>query len=137
MLFVTIGDKHFPDGRVGFSMAAPPPDSQIRERVEKWWQLGRRVERWTESPNDRPGLLLGIHGRPGEQFVIASMLIDRDKWASAGRDDEGLVRIPLLDPGNPDAHRLRGRRIARSAGLKFGNWRHQFYKVLGCDGRFK
>jgi hypothetical protein len=138
VLFVTISDKRFPDGRIGYSMAAPPTDPQIRERVEKWWQLSKqRVEKWAASPEDSPGLLLGIHGRPGEQFVIASILIDQRKWASVRRSDEGLVQIPLLDPSSLDAYNLRGRRIARSAGLQFGNRRQQFYKVLGCDGRFK
>lgn len=137
VLFVTISDKDFPDGRIGYSMAAPPTDSQVRKRVEKYWQLRKKVGEWAASPDGSPGLVLGIHGRPGAQFVIASMLIDRKEWARVRPGEGGLVRIPLLDPGNLDAHSLRGRRIARSAGLRFGNWRQQFYKVLGCDGRFR
>ncbi len=137
VLFVRISDKDFPDGRVGFSMAAPPKDSQIRERVEKYWQLGKKVVEWEAKPEHSPGRVLGIHGGPGAQFVIASMLIDRKKWSSVRPDNKGLVTIPLLNPGKLDAHKLRGRRIARSAGLKFGNWRHQFYKILGCDAQFK
>ncbi|MGH7411710.1 MAG: hypothetical protein ACREJ6_11720 [Candidatus Methylomirabilis sp.] len=133
VLFVIVTDEDFADGRIGYNAATPPTDSQIRERVEKWWQLRKYLGKWMAAPDDSPGLLVGVHGRPGAQFVIASMLIDRDKWAAAEGKRQGKIRIPLSDPSNLDAHRLRGRRIARAARLAFGNWPSQFYVVLGRD----
>lgn len=142
ILFVIVTDKDFTDedcgdGRPGYDIAAPPTDLEIRERVEKWWQVSKkRRDKWAANPNDSPGLLLGIHGRPGAQFVIASLLIDRKNWATADIEG-GKIRIPLLEPGNLDAHGLRGRRIARSARIAFGNWAQQFYLILGRDGKFR
>jgi hypothetical protein len=60
-LFVIVTDKYL-DGRIGYNIAAPPTDAQIRQRVEKWWKLGKYLGTWAASPDDSPGLLLGIHG---------------------------------------------------------------------------
>jgi hypothetical protein len=133
VLFVIVTNEDFADGRIGYNIATPPTDSQIRERVEKWWQVRKYLSKWTADPNASPGLLVGIHGRPGAQFVIASMLIDQEKWPAAEATDGGKIKIPLSDPGDLDAHGLRGRRIARDARLAFANWPSQFYIILGRD----
>ena len=65
---------------LGTTCAAPPTDVQIRERTEKWWQLQKYIDAWAAKPLRSPGLLVGVHGKPGAQFVIASMIIERSRW---------------------------------------------------------
>src|SRR5260221_1964375 len=71
VLFVRVNDKNFDDGRVGYNLANPPTDAQIRKRVEEWWQVSGPVPQWVKTPKESPSLLIGITGKPGAQMVIA------------------------------------------------------------------
>jgi len=140
VLFVTIGDKKFSDGRPGYDPAHPPSDKQIKKRVEKWWQLSRLVPHWTKKPKESPGLLIGINGRPGSQIVIASLRIDRKAWGDKKRcrnGGGGKVSVPLLSTPelDLDAFNLRGRWVDRKAELAFSNFPSDFFIVLRPDGR--
>jgi len=135
VLFVIVTRVDFPGDRVGYDPAQPPSDEDLRLRVDRWWQLQRWLPEWTADPASSPGLLVGVFGSPGRQMVIASARVDRGGWASAERQSGGLVRIPLLHPEDLDAFSLRGRRIARDAGIRFGSFSSQFFVRLGVDGR--
>ncbi|MDB6021617.1 MAG: hypothetical protein JWQ04_1474 [Pedosphaera sp.] len=136
VLFVIVGEKNFDDGRVGYDLANPPADDQIRERVDRWWQLSGFIPRWSNAPNESPGLLIGINGSPGSQIVIASLMIDRANWGKADgfSRGEGKVRIPLLQTPKLDAFNFRGRRVDRTAKLAFDSIAAGCYIVLNLDG---
>jgi len=134
VLFVIVNDQDSKDGRIGYNLASPPSDPQIRERLEKWWQLHKYLSEWAATPYNSPGLLVGVHGSPGAQFVVAAIRIDQEGWDKAESRKGGKVRVPLADANDLDAFGFRGRRVAREAVLSFGNWSSQFYIVLGRDG---
>jgi hypothetical protein len=131
VLFVRVTESDLPDGRIGYRLENPPSDREIRERVEKWWVVGRYLSNWARNPECSPGLLIGVYGRPGAQFVIASMRIDRSNWDNVESRRGGGRRIPLLRPNDIDAFILRGRRISRTAKLTFGNRSNQSFILLG------
>jgi hypothetical protein len=135
VLFVRVNDKNFDDGRVGYDLANPPTDVQTRERVDRWWQLSGYVNKWSETPNESPGLLIGITGKPGAQLVIASLMIDRNAWGmvEAYSRGEGKISIPLTTPTDLDAFNLRGRRVDRTAGLAFNSFASGCYIILNLD----
>ena len=134
ILFVTVGAENFDDGRAGYNIAHPPVDEQVLERVEKWWQLQKYLGDWAATPDESPALLIGVHGSPGCQIVVASLLIDRYGWQSAQISNAGRIRVPLLPTPNLDAFSLRGRRVAREAGLAFEGFPAGFYIILRRDG---
>jgi hypothetical protein len=133
-LFVPITGEDFGDGRKGYDVAHPPTDRQILDRMDRWWQVGRFVERWKSSAARCPAVLVGIHGRPGSQVVIGAVRIDHSGWETA-RPDGGLYPIPNRGPLDLDAFNLRGRRIDRSAGIRFGSFKSQFIVLLDRGGR--
>lgn len=132
VLFVTITSLNFEGDRAGYDPASPLSDDQLRQRLDRWWQVQRFLPEWGANPAESPGLLIGVYSSPGQQLVISSAHIDRASWASAERQG-GVVRIPLTEPADLDAFSLRGRRIARAAGLKFGSFRSQQFIRLRLD----
>jgi hypothetical protein len=134
VLFVIVTDVDLAGDRVGYNPASPPTDAQIQARVDRWWQLHHFVPGWRASPKDSPGLLVGVFGSPGRQIVIASARIDRSCWERAEDAKGGKISVPLIEPVDLDAFHLRGRRIARAAGLMFGGIPAQFYILLGANG---
>lgn len=136
-LFVKISDKNFEeeDGndRPGYNPASPPSDEQILNRMNKWWQLGTHIERWKSGGENNPIVLIGINGRPGGQFIVGSVFIDRDNWDKV-KCDGGLCTIPTVKTPNLDALGLRGRRISREANIKFGAFASQIIFILNSDG---
>lgn len=136
VLFVSVGQRDFGDGRVGYDPANPPSDDQVLERVEKWWQLQKFMPEWSAVPAGSPGLLIGVYGKPGAQMVIASLTIDRSAWnrAELFERGEGKISVPTLPTRNLDAFELRGRKIHREAGIAFEGVAAGFFIVLGVDG---
>jgi hypothetical protein len=136
VLFVSVGERDFGDGRVGYDPANPPEDNQILERVEKWWQLRRSIPAWSVDSATSPGLLVGVHGAPGAQIVIASCLIDRTEWANAEPFPygESKLRVPLIATPGLDAFEFRERRINREAGIAFEGIAAGFFMILNPDG---
>jgi hypothetical protein len=136
VLFVIVTDVDHPDGREGYDPANPPKDAHILERVDRWWQLQHLLPAWIANPEKSPGLLVGVVGPPHRRIVIASTRIDRQRWAHAEchPGGGGKIRIPLTEPMNIDVLNLRARRVAASAGLRFGGIPAQFYVLLGVDG---
>ena len=146
VLFVSVGDKDFGDGRTGYDLANPPTDAQILERVVEWWQLSALVPWWAQTPNQSPGLLIGITGRPGSQIVIASLMVNRHDWNNARPypHGQGKISIPLLATPGLDAFELRGRRVrgrrngvgtGGEAPLAFGGVPAEFFIVLEPNGK--
>jgi hypothetical protein len=137
ILFVKVGGKDFGDGRAPYDPANPPPDDKILERVDRWWQIAGYLPAWAKMPGKSPGLLVGVTGSAGAQFVIASILIDRSSWNQAEEYEEGygLVRVPIRKTPNLDAYGLRGRRIDVTANLLFEGIPAGFYLILHPNGR--
>lgn len=135
ILFVRINQVDFTDGpgRRGYDLANPPSDGEIRARIESWWQLANRLERWSSDPRSSPALLVGVTGGPKSQSVIGSALIDRKKWGQALKGKNGLITVPLKGL-SLDAGKLRGVRIAPEVGLKFGSFRQQQFRIYGPQG---
>jgi len=136
VMFVSIGQQDFDGGRVGYNPANPPSDEQILRRVEKWWQVQRFLKEWSTNPQQSPGILVGVHGKPGAQMVIAAVVIDRSGWNSVESFErgEGKIRIPTLPTRNLDAFELRGRRIDRKSGIAFEGIPAGFFFLLYPDG---
>ena len=107
--------------RRGFEPLNPPSDEEVLQRLQGWWRLQFQLETWRRNPMQSPAILLGVHGKPEHQFIVASALIDRDSWEGARRSaaDEDCYEVPVKPAPNLDAAQLRGRRISRKAGLKF------------------
>ncbi len=136
VLFVSVGSEDFDDGRVGYDLANPPSDAQVRERTDRWWQLHKFLPHWILNPAESPGLLVGIYGTPGAQLIIASLLIDRSAWANAEKylGGGGKVSVPLHRQDDLDAFGLRGRSIDKGAGIAFEGVAAGFFAVLRPDG---
>jgi hypothetical protein len=136
VLFVINTSVTFTDSRVGYDPARPPTAEQIRARLDRWWQLSQRRAAWEADPRSSPALLVGVFGSPGRQIVIAASSIDRGRWCDAEDCPEGggRLRVPLLEPVNLDAFALRGRRISREAGIRFGGIPSQFFLILHPGG---
>jgi hypothetical protein len=136
VMFVYIGQHDFGGGRVGYDSANPPSDEQILERVEKWWQVQRFLPEWSTAPQRSPGVLVGVHGKPGAQMVIASVMIDQSGWNSAESFErgEGKIRVPILPTRNLDAFEFRGRRIDRTSDIAFEGVPAGFFVLLSTDG---
>lgn len=113
-------DEHGNERR-GYEPANPPSDAEILERVKRWWQLRWKLEDWSANPSQSPAVLLGVHGKPGAQFIIASILTDRETWhvPLQSKANESRFEVPTLSTPNLDAGGLRGRRISADAGLRF------------------
>ena len=107
--------------RRGFEPSNPPSDEEILERVKGWWRLRFQLEGWRRNPMQSPAILLGVHGKPEHQFIVASVLVDRDDWDGARQSeaDEDCYEVPVKPTPRLDAAQLRGRRISRKLGLKF------------------
>lgn len=133
VLFVIVTDVVLRDGRYGYDPANPPSDEQIRDRIDRWWQLGQFLPKWRANPKESPGLLIGVFGSPGRQTVIASARIEQAAWAKADESSHCRLSVPLVEPLNLDAFELRGRRVAREAGLRFGGIPAQFYIRLNLN----
>ncbi|HEY7219923.1 MAG TPA: hypothetical protein VH985_16165, partial [Candidatus Binatia bacterium] len=86
LLFVHISEKRFDDGRVGYTPDRPPNDPEIRERIEKYWLLGKRADHWKLHREDRPRTLVGVSGKPGAQIIIGALEIANDRWNLTERD---------------------------------------------------
>jgi len=129
ILFVRISNINFSD-RVGYDISTPPNDSAIVARVKKYWQLNKYIPQWAENPSESPSLLVGVIGSPGSQIIISSMEIDINKWDDLDVHKGGLVEVPLKNAQELDMHDLRGRKIDKSVGLKFGGIRSQFFRIF-------
>lgn len=129
VMLVKISDKDFEDKRKGYDPANPPSDDEILERFEKWWQVGRFVEEWSEFPTQSPRLLIAVNGKPGRQIIIGAVFTAQNQWLEAERDG-ALRKIPTQGPQNLDAQQLRGRRIDANAGVRFGSWTSQFFNIV-------
>jgi hypothetical protein len=123
------------DGRQKFDPAAPK-DSVAVSNIEKNWDLGRLIETWQQSPQSRPKVILGIHGRAEHRFIVGALEIDRERLCDPGnqrRSDRWprpRWKVPLVDSTDLDARDLRGRRVD---GIKFGQFSHQLH--IWVDGR--
>lgn len=135
LLFVRINQTHFTDGpgRLGYDLANPPNNDQIRARIEAWWQLNNRLEAWSSSPSNSPAVLIGVTGGPKTQSVIASAAIAGNKWTQVEHGKRGLIKVPLknksLDHGD-----IRGCRIAPEVGLKFSRFERDLFRIYTPQG---
>lgn len=129
ILFVINNGKNFDDSRVGYDLLTPPSDDQIRARIEKWWQLANRRNTWITDQSLSPGLLIGVHGSPGQQIIIGACEIDKKGWGEVLEGGQGLISIPLKHQ-SLDAFALRGKKISMDIGLKFGSFRHQQFRIF-------
>ncbi len=133
VLCVPLTNEVLSDGRVGYDPAQPPSDAEILSRVEKWWQLGAVMKHWHNHPDRAPGTLLGIHGRPKAQVVVASLRIDPLAWRDPERSG-AHYSIKTAGPSGLDAFSLRGRRVGASANIRFGSFPTQFIVIIERDG---
>lgn len=132
-VFVTVTSDDAEDGRKGYDLTRPPKDKDILVRMDRWWTIGKFVPRWSRSPAHSPAVLVGIHGRPGAQVIIGAVRINWRGWTDPERDG-GYYAFPTDGPANLDAFGLRGRRIDRKAGIKFGSFNSQFVVRMAKGG---
>ena len=140
IIVVNINDCDLGGGRRGDLLANVPSNAQLRQRIERFWQLRGHAERtWVTAPQQSPGLLLAVSGRGAMRMVIASVRIDRRGWGAAvdGAQPGGLLCIPLqAKPDDAlDAYQLRGRRVGLDSDLRFGRLIHELFIVLDEAGQ--
>jgi len=125
IVYLAPGDL-LPDGRRKFDPSQPSDEDAVRN-TERWWQIGNLQELWMDEPTTAPNRLIGVHGRIGHRFIVASLKIDRRRLGDEGfRHPRRSARwtIPLVDKTDLDSVGLRGRRVD---GVKFGNMAHQLH----------
>ncbi len=135
VMFVRISDKEL-SNRKGYNLNDLPNDNEIVDRVEKYWQVNKFIETWTEKPEKSPKVLIGINGAPGAQVIIGALEIDQSGWKDAEVKSGGLVTIPLLNKNELDAFSLRGRKVEKAVELKFGAIKPHFFKILKMNCQY-
>lgn len=139
-LVVYISPKDFQnefDDRRGAAVHYNLTDNDVRERILGWWQIGRHVDHWRNTPADAPPLLVGITGPPSRRWIWGAVRVSKAEWAGAEWQEGGLYRIPA-DGKSVDALQLRGRlvqpgqvgAVGEDGNRSFGGIRAQFYDVV-------
>lgn len=121
------------DGRKKFDPSQPVDDDAVRN-AERWWQIGNLQDRWAEHPAETPNRLIGVHGRIGHRFIVASLKIDRRRLGDESlRSPRNRARwqVPLVDRTDLDSSGLRGRRVD---GVQFGPMSHELHIWVDHDG---
>lgn len=136
ILFVLLNDQAFDDGRLGYDIANPPLDEVVYERMRKWWYVGRYVPGWVADNVTGPGLLVAVTGSFKHRLIAGCVEIDRAGWANAVWNEDAPLQftVPVLAPSDLDACKLRGRRIAVEADLKFNTIWQEMFLLLNRDG---
>lgn len=132
ILLVCVGDKTLTyDDCEGVNLARPPSESAIQERMVRWWQLNRYMEKWREAPELVPAILIAVSGTPKHRIIVGSLAIDRDlrwlPWKQLGR--HGLSEVPVQNDELLDFGKIRGRRLTPDL-VKFGSFRAQVFKII-------
>ncbi len=135
ILFVKISEKNFPGRGRGYDLVSIPTDDQIRDRIEKYWQLSVRGKGWIEAPERAPGILVSVFGGPGEQLIIGACRIEKKGWADALAGGKGGIVVPIKENASLDAGQLRGKRISRNFGLRFAPRRAEFFQIFSGSGK--
>jgi len=123
-LLVVFINEDESEGRRGFSLGDPPSDSEILDRMVKWWQLGSRVQKWEKNPELQPKVLVGVALDPAHRIIIGAVKID--KILKSKEPDFYEMRTP--EKPSLDAHQLRGRRLC--ADIKFGRPKTLNFRIL-------
>jgi hypothetical protein len=71
---------------------------------------------------------------PGGLWYHQIILTGRIRWSAAETCGGGLLQVPTRGPSDLDALEIRGRRISRELGLRFGTFRQQQFLILKADG---
>ena len=132
LVYLSPGDL-LPDGRRKFDPAQPSDEDAVRN-TERWWQIGNLQDLWTAQPRSAPNLILGVHGRIGHRFVVASLKIDKQRMGEPILKDprpRGRWQVPLVDRAALDAKDLRGRLVED---VTFGRLAHQLHIWVDREG---
>lgn len=131
VVYITSGDLT-KDGRRKPNPTAPDPEA-IALNAESWWQIGHHVPLWRSKEVTSPHALIAAYGaNRRHRFVIGSFEVDPSGWTTA--ESEGsLWKVPLVDRAEPDAFRLRGRRID----VSFGRARWEHYRWVDSAGQVR
>lgn len=114
----------------------PPPDQAVHDRMRQWWYVGRYVPGWVADPNSGPGLLVAVTGSWKHRLIAGCVEVARDGWATAVRNEDApsQLSLPTLATPDLDACKLRGRRVAVEAELKFNTITSEMFLLLNRDG---
>lgn len=85
-------------------------DRRVRERIQRWWQIGGLRDEWLAGDRPMPRLVIGVMGPVQHKWVYGAMAVDRKQIAAMVREPGGLYSMPVK-PGVDAAH-LRGRVLA-------------------------
>lgn len=125
------------DDRRGAAVHYDLTDDDVRERILGWWQIGKHLDHWRDTPAAAPALLVGITGPANRRWIWGAVRISKAEWAGAEWQGGGLYRIPA-DGKSVDARQLRGRlaqagqfgAIGEDGNRRFTNIRVQFFDVV-------
>ena len=134
LLFVFVGNKSIID-RKGFGALTLPSYTEVAERVEKYWQLQKRVREWSKHVERFPKALVALAGPAENRIVVACLEIELDDnqaWRASDTHPNGLMTVPIRKAREDDLdfRGMRGRRISKDAGLKFNSFRHEQFKIF-------
>jgi hypothetical protein len=112
-------------------------DDDVRDRILGWWQIGRQLDYWRDTPSAAPALLVGVTGPAGRRWVWGAVRVSKAEWASAEWQKGGLYRVPA-DSKPVDARQLRGRlvqagqfgAVGEDGKRRFGAISAQFFDIV-------
>jgi hypothetical protein len=116
-------------GDLVFHWTIPPSDSQILDRMVKWWQLDSHVS--VQTWKKKPRVLVGVALDFAHRIIIGAVKIDQQQeWT-----DDGGYEVPTDKKPNLDLYGLRGRRISPHCKIKFNQLRSQQFVILYSGGQ--
>jgi hypothetical protein len=129
-LLVYVNEKNFSDGRIGVNLVNPPSSEQIKERMVKWWQIGRSISKWKSNNEETPSILIAVSGTVHHRIVVGSLEINTTPtfldWES---NERGFWKIPTRFDDNLNYKNIRGRRLNQEIST-FGGVPSKFYKII-------
>ncbi len=120
------------DGRPKFD-PTDIDDEVILRNMDRAWEIGKLIDRWSADPASSPRHLVGVYGtNPAHRFIVGCVPIEVEGWGDPALHVYGSRwRVPVKDSPKLDACQLRGIRVADT---KFGHMSWQLHIWVDKSG---
>ncbi|MGW2339089.1 GIY-YIG nuclease family protein [Streptomyces sp. NPDC001661] len=125
------------DHRRGAKPRLRLPESDVRDRIVGWWQIGVHLEAWNSGEAPHPARIIGVTGPVSRRWVWGSIRVPKQAWEQAEVGPNKLHRIPVTHT-EVDDRKLRGRLVREGdfgplgtpERRHFGSFSSQFFDVV-------